>query len=526
MHASASAVFLFFLLQTPSASSPADVRAKVEAWTAKNQRAVVAELADLLSLPNVAANRADIVRNVEFLEKAFARRGFTTRRLETSGNPLFFAERRLAGAAERRAPGAGRTTLIYSHVDGQPVDRTKWRQADPWTPVMRTGRLDAGGTEVVGWRPQSVSGSPRGDAPRIEIEDDWRLFARSASDDKSPIIAMLAALDALAAAGIQPSTHLKVIIDTEEEAGSPSLVPAVKQYRDLLAADMMLIFDGPIHSSGRPTLAFGARGIITGTLTVYGPKSGVHSGNYGNWVPNPALALSRLLASMKDDEGRVAVEGYYDELSPLTAEERALLDGVPDDSAELMRVFGIAAPERAGRSLQEGLQEPTLNVRGLASSHVGAGARTIIPDRAVAALDLRLVKETSGARLMARIADHVRRQGFHLVDAEPTDAERAAHPKIARLEVDGETPAFRTSQLLPESTALASAMARAFGAPPIQIRTVGGTVPISPFVDALDVPAVLVPIVNFDNNQHEENENLRMGHFFKGIQILAVALTR
>jgi acetylornithine deacetylase/succinyl-diaminopimelate desuccinylase-like protein len=399
-------------------------------------------------------------------------------------------------------------------VDGQPVDPPAWKQEDPFVPVMRTGRLDAGGTLVGDWR------------DRDRFDDDWRLFARSASDDKSPIIAMLAALDALAAAGLRPSTHLKVIIDTEEEASSPNLVPAVQAHRDLLAADMMLIFDGPIHSSGRPTLAFGARGIVTATLTVYGPKSGVHSGNYGNWVPNPALRLSHLLASMKDDDGRVTVEGFLDEVVPLTAEERALLSGVPDDSANLMRTFGISAPERAGRSLQEGLQEPTLNIRGLAAAHVGAGVRTIIPDRAVAAIDIRLVKETSGRRLLERLADHIRRQGFHLADGDPDDATRAAHARIARLEAGSETPAFRTSPLLPESRALAAAMTAAFGEPPVQIRTLGGTVPIAPFVDALNVPAVLVPIVNFDNNQHEENENLRMGHFFKGIQILAVALTR
>ena len=476
------AVLAGLLLQNPS--QPAATRAAVERWVGANQQPIINELVELLSIPNIAADRPNIIRNVAFLERAFSKRGFTTRRLETTGNPLFFAE--------RTTPGATKTTLIYAHVDGQPVDAKAWNQPDPFTPVMRDGRI----------------------------------YARSASDDKGPIIAMLAALDALEASGLKPSTHLKVIIDTEEEASSPSLVPAVTQYRDLLAADMMLIFDGPIHSSGRPTLAFGARGIITATLTVYGPKSGVHSGNYGNWVPNPALRMSRLLASMKDDEGRVTVEGFLDEVVPLTAEERALLAGVPEDAAQLMRTFGIAAPEREGRSLQEGLQEPTLNVRGLASAHVGAGARTIIPDRAVAAIDIRLVKETSGARLMARLADHIRRQGFHLVDAEPDDATRAAHGKIARLEVGGETPAFRTSPLLPESRALASAMAAAFGAPPVQIRTLGGTVPIAPFVDALSVPAVLVPIVNFDNNQHEENENLRLGHFFKGIQILAVALTR
>jgi acetylornithine deacetylase/succinyl-diaminopimelate desuccinylase-like protein len=472
------------LLSVQPAPSPARTRQQVADWVGAHQQPIVDELVALLSIPNVAADRANILRNVAFLDTAFAKRGFATRRLETTGNPLFFAE--------RKTPGATKTTLIYAHVDGQPVDPKAWNQPDPFSPVIR------------------------GD----------RLYARSASDDKSPIIATLAALDALAASGLQPSTHLKVIIDTEEEASSPSLVPAVKEHRDLLAADMMLIFDGPIHSSGRPTLAFGARGIVTADLTVYGPKSGVHSGNYGNWVPNPALALSRLLASMKDDEGRVTVEGYYDEVVPLTSEERALLAGVPDDAPELMRVFGIAGPERAGRSLQEGLQEPTLNIRGLASAHVGAGARTIIPDRAVAAIDVRLVKETSGARLMARIADHIRRQGFHLVDREPTDAERAAHAKLAWLDVGIETPAFRTSPLLPESRALAGVMASAFGAPPVQIRTLGGTVPIAPFVDALQVPAVIVPIVNFDNNQHEENENLRLGHLFKGIEIIAAALTR
>ena len=472
-----------FFIQVPL-SGPAATRAAVERWVTTHQTQVVGELVELLSIPNIAADRANIIRNVAFLEQAFAKRGFTTRRLETSGNPLFFAE--------RLTPGATHTTLIYAHVDGQPVDAKAWNQPDPFTPVIREGRI----------------------------------YARSASDDKGPIVATLAALDALAASGLKPSTHLKVIIDTEEEASSPSLVPAVKQYRDLLAADMMLIFDGPIHSSGRPTLAFGARGIITANLTVYGPKSGVHSGNYGNWVPNPALGLSRLIASMKDDEGRVTVEGFLDEVAPLTSDERALLAGVPDDSKDLMRAFGIAAPERAGRSLQEGLQIPTLNIRGLASAFVGAGARTIIPDRAVAAIDIRLVKETSGQRLMARLADHIRRQGFHLVDREPDDAVRAAHARIARLEIGSETPAFRTSPLLAESRALANALEAAFGAPPIQIRTLGGTVPIAPFVDALNVPAVLVPIVNFDNNQHEENENLRLGHLFRGIQILAVALTR
>ena len=193
----------------------------------------------------------------------------------------------------------------------------------------------------------------------------------------------------------------------------------------------MVILDGPAHSSGRPTLVYGARGIATLDLTVYGPKSGVHSGNYGNWMPNPAMRLAALLASMKDDDGRVKVAGYYDAVAPLTAEERAMLDAVPEDGARMLETFGVAAPERAFPKLQDALQQPTLNIRGLASSFVGAGARTIVPDRATAALDLRLVKETPAPDLVAKLRAHIEKQGFHLVDAEP-DAADAREVRQAR----------------------------------------------------------------------------------------------
>jgi acetylornithine deacetylase/succinyl-diaminopimelate desuccinylase-like protein len=227
---------------------------------------------------------------------------------------------------------------------------------------------------------------------------------------------------------------------------------------------------------------------------------------------------------MKGADGRVLVAGFYDGIAPLGPEERALVDAVPDDSAEMLKAFGVAAPEPGFPKLQDALQYPTLNVRGLASAYVGAGARTIIPDRATAALDIRLVKETRAADLVERIRAHVRRQGYHLVDGDPDDATRAAHGKIARVVADGGTAAFRTSPLDPHARALGSAIARASGAPPVQLRTLGGTVPIAPFIEALGFPAVLVPLVNFDNNQHEENENLRLGNLFDGIVTIAAIL--
>jgi acetylornithine deacetylase/succinyl-diaminopimelate desuccinylase-like protein len=302
-------------------------------------------------------------------------------------------------------------------------------------------------------------------------------------------------------------------------------VPAIAKYREKLSADLMLIFDGPIHTSSRPTVAFGARGIATGRLTVYGPKSGVHSGNYGNWIPNPALRLSHLLASMKDDAGKVLVKGFYDGLAPLSAEEKALVAAVPDDSQRMLRAFGVAEPELPGRSLQEGFQLPTLNIRGLSSGHVGAGARTIIPDSAVAEIDIRLVKETRAGDMKAKLQSHIRAQGFHLLDGPPDDDARAKHARIASLEWrETATEAFRTSPVHPQSRALVEALTRVYGEPPVQIRTLGGTVPIAPFIDALGFPAALIPTVNFDNNQHEENENLRLGHFFSGIVTAAAVL--
>ena len=497
------------LLLLPAAMTRAqarnDLRAAVGAWVAAHQPQIVRELVDLLSIPNIASARANIRRNADYLRGMLASRGFQAELLETEGNPLVYGQ--------LTVPGATRTLLLYSYYDGQPVDPKAWKQADPFVPVLRTTRVDQGGTDIPG-----ISGLKR-------FEPEWRLYARSASDDKSPIVAICAALDALAASSLRPTWNVRVILDGEEEASSPSLVPAIATYREKLRADAMVILDGPIHSSGRPTVAYGARGIVTLNLTVFGPRSGVHSGNYGNWVPNPAERLAALLATMKADDGRVLVAGFNDGIAPLTPGEQAMVDAVPDDSADMLKTFGIAAPSKAFPRLQDALQYPTLNVRGLVSAHVGAGARTIIPDRATAAIDIRLVKETRPADLVDKLRAHIRAQGYVLVEGEPSDSVRAAQPKIAAIAVStSPTNAFRTSPLDPQVRRIADGIRTAFGAPPVELRTLGGTVPIAPFIEALAFPAVLVPTVNFDNNQHEENENLRLGHLFQAIEIVAALL--
>jgi acetylornithine deacetylase/succinyl-diaminopimelate desuccinylase-like protein len=292
----------------------------------------------------------------------------------------------------------------------------------------------------------------------------------------------------------------------------------------------MLILDGPQHPSGRPTLTFGARGIATLELTVYGAKMALHSGHYGNWAPNPAMDLARLLASMKDENGRVLVEGFYDDVPQLSEEERRILASVPDDPQDLMRFLGISRTDAVGGSLQEALQFPSLNVRGLRSSYVGSEARTIIPETAVASIDIRLIRETEPQRMVERVISHIRKQGFHVVTSPPDDPARARYPRIVQVDSGSGgatftgTKAYRAEMTLPESRLLTEAVERIWDRTPVRIRTSGGTVPISPFIESLGLPAVSVPVVNFDNNQHSENENLSLDHLWRAIVTYAAVL--
>jgi acetylornithine deacetylase/succinyl-diaminopimelate desuccinylase-like protein len=480
-------------------------RRPVEQFVTARQHAIVRELVELLSIPNVAADRANVRRNADLLRDLFAKRGFTAEILETDGNPLVFAE--------RRVPGAQRTLLFYAHYDGQPIDPKGWSQSSPFTPVLRRARLEDGGQEIPNFLALE------------QFPPEARLYARSASDDKAPIVALLTAFDALASMKQQPTSNIKVILDGEEEARSPSLEATMGRYREKYRADLMLILDGPLHASGKPTLSFGARGNLIFQLTTFGPKFALHSGHYGNWSPNPAWDLTRLLASMKGADGRVLVSGFYDDVPPLTPEERNILAAVPDARDELMRFFGIGRTEQVGNNLQEALQFPSLNIRGLHSGDINEQARTIIPDRATAEIDVRLVKETDPERMLQRILTHIRAQGFHvLINAEPDDEMRARYPRIVRISRIESTKAYRTEMTLPESRALIRTLERAWGDLPVRQRTMGGTVPIDFFIQALGMPAIGVPVVNFDNNQHSNNENLRLQNLWDAVTTFAAIL--
>ena len=255
-----------------------------------------------------------------------------------------------------------------------------------------------------------------------------------------------------------------------------------------------------------------------------GSPSTVDTG--GNYVPNPAVRLAQLIASMKDREGRVTIPGFYDGVT-LSDEVRAILAEVPDDEPAIRADIGIAEADGVAPTYQESIQYPSLNVRGLASAWIGDKVRTIIPPDATAEIDVRLVPEVDPERLIALILTHIEEQGYHVVHGgrKPTEAERQTYARLASFRYSVSYQAFRTPYDSRVGLWLDRAMRRAFGVQPVRKRMSGGSIPISPFVTTLGIPAVTVPTVNADNNQHSPNENLRIGNYVDGIRTFLAILT-
>ncbi|SEP88314.1 M20/M25/M40 family metallo-hydrolase [Neolewinella agarilytica] len=465
---------------------------------------------EFLSIPNDARIKGQLEPNLVWLEKEFAKRGFVGRRLKNEGiDLLLFTYQAATPKAE--------TVLFYGHVDGQSVDVSKWILSPPFKPVYGTMTAMADGT---------INYQKVATLPAKPETTDVRLFARASSDAKAPIMLFLVAWDQMIADGKRPNYTVKFIIDSMEEFSSPDLPGAVKTHRAALAADHLIILDGPVHITNQPTIVGGARGIASARLTVYGPKLPQHSGHYGNYAPNPALRLAQLLASMKNDAGRVTIPGYYDGIE-IDAATRRILDGVPDDANSIHQKIGFSQPDGVGRNLQEALQYPSLNIKGMSSGWVGLSARTIIPNTAVVNMDLRLVKESDGDRLLGLVRNHIKAQGYYIIPEgrEPTDEERANHARLASFGGKTSYAAFRTDLNGKTGSWLQNAIKHTFGKDPVLIRTMGGSVPIAPFVTELDVPAVVLPLVNPDNNQHSPNENILLKNYFKGAETLYGVLT-
>ncbi|WP_298516613.1 M20/M25/M40 family metallo-hydrolase [uncultured Kordia sp.] len=476
-------------------------------WDAKIQQElpkILKKHRELVSIPNVASDEPNMMKNVDWVTNAFEKLDFTVSILETSTLPVFFAERQVNPTAK--------TILFYLHLDGQAVNPEKWQQKDPFQPVLKTQNAD-GDWEIIDW--SHIDG---------KIDPDWRVFGRAAADDKAPIIMMLSALDFLKKQQQALQYNVKIILDLQEETRSRGFLSTLKKYKNKYAADYMIIMDGPAHPTNKPTLTFGCRGIATCNISIYGAKLPQHSGHFGNYAPNPVFHMSHLLASMKDDTGKVIIDGFYDGIN-LDAETQKLLAQVPDDNRTIQANLGIHQADNVGKTYQEALQYPSLNVRHIETSWKGPGLKTIIPEIVTAYLDVRLVKETDGKVQLAKVKKHIAAQGYLVLDREPTDAERLKYAKIATVTTNAGVNAFRTDINSFIGTKLRTTISNQFGNDPIMIRTMGGTVPITPAIQVLDIPAIIVPMVNMDNNQHNPNENIRIGNITQGIKICLAILS-
>src|SRR6185369_4670748 len=471
---------LLLLLLLPLPVFSQTPQQKVRQYRRANEHRIIDEFTTLLAIPNVASDMVNIRRNAGRILQLMKDRGLNPRLLETATQespPVVFGE--------WNTPGATRTILVYAHYDGQPTNPAQWTATQPWKPAFYSAALEANGQQY----PQFDTGL---------INPEWRIYARSASDDKAGVMAILTAFSALKDSGVALTSNIKFFFEGEEEAGSPHLGEIIDRNKELLAADAWIICDGPVHQSGVKLVYFGARGDVNVDLTVYAAKRPLHSGHYGNWSPNPANLLARLLASMKDDAGRVTIADWYADVEPLGEAERRAIAEAPQYDEQLKKQLGISRTENAGHTLIEVINQPSLNINGFASGDVGALARNVIPTTATAVLDLRLVKGNDHQRQVQRLVDHVRKQGYYVTEREPTDAERAQYPLLARITVrPGGYNAERTRMDLPISKAVIDAVQSTSAEKIVLLPTSGGSLPLSIITERLKTVTISVPIANY-----------------------------
>ena len=459
------------------------------------------EFVEFLSYPNDANYESDIYKLMDWTEDKFKSLDFKINRLDTETIPLMLASKHISDDYK--------TVLIYMHLDGQPVDLSKWNQENPFIPVYK---LKEDG-KFVDYDSNKLANI---DYETLE-ERDIRIFARASSDAKGPVMMLIQAMKFMNSKNIDNKFNLKLIMDFEEEKGSPSLPDAVKKHSTILKSDALLIFDGPQHESDLPTLNFGNRGISSITLKTYGPVVPQHSGHFGNYAPNPVFRMSNILSSMKDENGIVKIKGYYDGIT-ISNQVKKYLENVPDDEESMLDKMQFKKPESVGNSYQEAIQFPSLNVRGIRAGWVEDEVRTIVPSECIAEIDVRLVIESDGYRLHDLIKKHIEDLGYVVLDHEPSKEERMKYDKIVKFNSTVSYPAFRTDIDSDLGDWLSETLTRTFGVEPVLRRTSGGSVPISPFVNVLNIPAVGVPTVNKDNNQHSPNENIKLINYIKGIE--------
>ncbi len=426
-------------------------------------------LFEMLSQPSISTLGVGIKEMSALLKRRMEEIGFKSTIVDSAGHPFVYGEI-LTG--DEGKP----TVLIYGHYDVQPVEPLDAWASDPFKPAVREGRI----------------------------------YARGAGDNKGQLYAQLMGVEALMKLrGGRLPLNVKCIFEGEEENGSPHLEGFVKKNRELLRADVVYTSDGPVHESGRPMLVFGVRGLLYVQLTAKGASRDLHSGNWGGPVPNPAWDLVKLLGTMKDGNGRVLIDGFYQHVRKPTEKERAAFRRIPLDISAVAKSLGLE-PSRLVPS--EGfyaklMSEPTLNICGVYGGYTGKGSKTVIPASASVKMDMRLVPDQDPEDIFRKLVKHVKKHGF---DVEVKEMSA--------------TPPSRTSLDCPFAEPIARAVEDATGVEPVIYPSLGATLPDYVFTRVLGVPSIIVPYANIDESNHAPNENIKVENFVRGIKCAAAVL--
>ena len=488
--------------QSPSILEVADA---IHEYRSTREKQIIQDFAEILSMRNVAVSFDDMLVNAAHITSLLEPRGFEVQTLQSGGAPYVYAE--------LMTPGAEETIMIYAHFDGQPVQEENWTYP-PFSPTLLDAPMQDGGQPI---DIDSVTGA---------FDPEWRIYARSAGDDKMPIIAIIHVLDALRANDIDLSVNVKLLFDGEEEVGSPTLGMVIDDNPGLFDADLILFCDAPMHQSRQPQLVFGVRGGRTLDITTYGANRPLHSGHYGNWAPNPIMSMAYLLTSMRDETGRILIDGYYDNVAPLTEAERAAIAAMPNIEERLKDELAVHTPEGAGTRIEELVTLPAFNARGIAAGGVGAQGRNVIVNSSTVSLNLRLVPNQQPERIRQIIEDHITREGYFIVYEDPSDEILRANPKVVKLDWrGGGSPGLRTSMDGPMALRMIAVMQEM--APGLILTpTMGGGLPLRAFANRMETPIIVLPLANHDNNQHAENENLRLQNFWDAMAVYGAVLAK
>jgi len=433
-----------------------------------NQDDYIQRLMDYVRHPSISAQDIGVAEMAQLVVRMLTEVGLETRLIPTAGYPMVLGR-------WDKSPGAP-TVLLYGHYDVQPPDPLEAWASPPFEPTIRDGRI----------------------------------YARGVGDNKGQHFAQILAIESHLAVRNRLPCNVIVLLEGEEEVGSPHIAEFVQEHKDELQADLVITADGQLHPSGTPTITFGVRGVASFELRAHGANSDLHSGNFGGVAPNPLWSLVHLLASMKNENGEITIEGFYEPIIPPTPLEKAAAAKLPVDLNEVKAELGLENLDQPlDRFYYDRLMfNPTLTINGLHGGYGGPGSKTVLPCEAIAKCDIRLVEAQTPDEILAKVAAHVQRHA----------------PEVEFIPLDGMFPS-RTPMDSPYAEPIREAIVTAQDVEPFLYPSMGGSLPDYVFTKILGIPAFVVPYGNADEANHAPNENLTIECFYNGIRTGAAILS-